>query len=68
MAGISQFVDKNYEYKDFKELADSPLDTLQGLSEGGAKVSKEALGIDTVRELAEHKFVRAAQATTILTR
>lgn len=68
MADISQFVDKDYEYKDFKELADGPLDALQGLSEGGAKALKKALGIGTVLELAEHKFVRTAQTTTTLTR
>jgi hypothetical protein len=34
-----------------------------GASKGG-KALNEALGIDTVRELAEHKFVRIAQAVT----
>jgi len=44
------------------------VDAIQGLSENDAKALKDALGIDTVRELAEHKFVRIAQAVTGLSR
>jgi hypothetical protein len=68
MADINQFVDKNYEGMDFKELADCPVAALQGLSENDAQALKEAFGIDTVRELADNKFVRIAQAITALSR
>ncbi len=67
MADISQFIDKDYEeidFKelDFKELADSPVEALQGLSADDANVLRKNFGINTIRELAENKFVRIAQA------
>jgi hypothetical protein len=66
MADISQFFDKDYEQQEFNELAEAPVDTIQGLSQNDADALKQALGIDTVRELAEHKFVRIAQAVVSL--
>jgi hypothetical protein len=66
MADISKFFDKGYEQVPFDELADAPLEAIQGLSENDAKALKDALGIETVRELAEHKFVRIAQAVMAL--
>ena len=62
MADISQFFDKSYEQQEFKELANAPVEAIQGLSESDADALKKALGIETVRDLAEHKFVRIAQA------
>jgi hypothetical protein len=35
--------------KEFAEVADAPVDNIQGLSENYAKALKDALGIDTVR-------------------
>jgi hypothetical protein len=66
MADISQFVDKNYEQKEFNELADAPVDALQGVSEGDAEKLQQAFNIKTVRDLAENKFVRVAQAIVAL--
>lgn len=66
MADIRQFFDKAYEQQEFNELADAPVDAIQGLSENDARALKDALGVDTVRELAEHKFIRIAQAVTAL--
>ena len=66
MADISKFFDKGYEQVPFDELADAPVEAIQGLSENDAKALKDALGIETVRELAEHKFVRIAQAVMAL--
>ena len=62
MADVSQFFDKDYEQKEFSELADAPVEAMQGLSEGDAEKLKEAFNIKTVRDLAENKFVRVAQA------
>lgn len=53
---------------DFKELAACPVVALQRLSENDAQALKEAFGIDTIRELADNKFVRIAQAITSLSR
>ena len=66
MADVSQFLDKAYEGKDFAELADAPVDALQGLSKGDAEALQKAFNIKTIRQLAESKFVRAAQAITML--
>lgn len=52
----------------FQELANCPVAALQGLSEGDADAPKQAFGIDTLRELADNKFIRIAQAITALSR
>ena len=66
MADISKFLDKQYESTEFADLAGAPVDALQGLSKGDAEALQKALGIRTIRQLAENKFVRAAQAITLL--
>jgi hypothetical protein len=45
----------------FAELADAPVTAL-GLSSSDADVLEQALGVKTVRDLAENKYVRRAQA------
>lgn len=66
MADITKFVDKAHEEKDFAEIAELPIDALQGVSKGDAEKIQQAFNVRTVRQLAEHKFVRAAQAITML--
>ncbi len=66
MADITKFVDKAHEQKEFAELAELPIDALQGVSKGDAEALQKALGIKTIRQFAENKFVRAAQAITLL--
>ena len=66
MADVSQFFDKDYEQKEFSELADAPVEAIQGLSEGDAQKLKEAFNVKTVRDLTENKFVRVAQAVVAL--
>ena len=62
MADLSRHLDKAYESKDFDELADSPIDALEGLSKGDAEALQKAFNIKTIRQLAESKFVLRAQA------
>jgi hypothetical protein len=45
----------------FAELVDAPIVAL-GLSSSDADALEQALGVRTVRELADNKFVRRAQA------
>ncbi|MFN0071798.1 MAG: hypothetical protein ACKVVP_09960 [Chloroflexota bacterium] len=66
MAEITNIVDKAYEGKEFAELADAPVDALQGVSAGDAEALAKAFGIKTVRQLATNKFVLWAQAITNL--
>ena len=68
MADISQHVDKAYEKKEFDELAESPVDALEGLSKADAEALHKALNIRTIRDLAENKFVLRAQAIVNLAR
>jgi hypothetical protein len=66
MADISKFLDKAHEQKDFAEIAELPIDALQGVSAGDAEAIQKAFGVKTIRQLAEHKFIKAAQAITLL--
>ena len=66
MADISKYLDKSHEQKEFSELAELPIDALQGVSKADAEALQKAFGVKTIRQLAEHKFVRAAQAITLL--
>jgi hypothetical protein len=66
MADISQFVDKDYEQKEFSELVEAPVDAIQGVSKGDAEKLQQAFNVKTVRDLAENKFVRIAQAIVTL--
>jgi hypothetical protein len=66
MASIATAVDKAYEQMEFSALADAPVDALQGISAADAQALKQAFGITTVRQLAENKYVKIAQAITLL--
>ncbi len=59
MADIAKYVNKSHEQKDFAELAELPTDALQGVSKGDAEAIQKAFGVKPIRQLAEHKFVRA---------
>jgi len=62
MADMGRHLDRAYESKEFNELADSPVNALEGLSAGDAAALKQAFNISTIRQLAESKFVLRAQA------
>jgi hypothetical protein len=68
MANIAKFLDKAFETKEFAELADAPVDALQGVSAADAVALKATLNIKTIRDLAENKFVRWAQAIVALSK
>ncbi|MEL6345060.1 MAG: hypothetical protein AAFV53_18240 [Myxococcota bacterium] len=59
---INNAVDKAYEEKSLREIADSPIAALQGVSERQAKLLEDAFKIHTIRDLANLKYVRWAQA------
>lgn len=62
MAGIDDKVDKAYEGKSLSEIADAPVEALQGVSEGDAKHLKDAFNIKTVRDLGTNKYFLWAQS------
>ncbi len=66
MADITHLVDKAFESKDFSELADAPVDALEGVSKGDAELLAKAFGIKTVRDLGTNKFFLRAQGIVAL--
>jgi hypothetical protein len=66
MGDMGTKLDKAYESRSMAELADAPVSALQGVSDGDAKALKDALGIDTIRELGTNKFFLWAQAISKL--
>ncbi|MDR0464956.1 MAG: hypothetical protein LBG94_07580 [Treponema sp.] len=63
---INKFVDKKYESMSLKELVSAPVDAIQGISEGDAKLLKEAFKVKTIADLAKLKYVKWAQAICVL--
>ena len=59
-------LDKEFESKEFEDLADKPVHAIAGISESDGALLKKSLGIDTIRELADNKYVLVAQATVTL--
>jgi hypothetical protein len=59
--GAKRSSDEESEGTDFEELADAPVAAL-GLSSNDAEALRQALGVKTVRDLAENKYIRRAQA------
>ena len=63
---IDKCVVKKYEKMKLKEIAAAPVDALQGVSEGDAKLLKEAFNVKTVSDFANLKYVKWAQAICTL--
>lgn len=61
-----EILDKEFESEEYEKLAEKPVHAISGVSEGDAALLKKAFGIDTIRELAENKYVLIAQATVSL--
>ena len=48
---INKAIDKAYEGKTFKQLADAPVDALQGVSAADAQALAKAFNVKTIRDL-----------------
>jgi hypothetical protein len=59
---INKAVDKAYETMSLKDIANSPVSALQGVSDGDAQKLAEAFNIKTVRDLGTNKYFLWAQA------
>jgi len=66
MADIGCFLDKAWEGKEFSDLAETPIDSIQGRSKGDAEALQKAFNIKTIRDLATNKYVLIAQAIVAL--
>ncbi len=62
----TKVLDKKFESKEFKKLRKQPVNSISGISEKGGTLLKKALGIDTVEELAENKYVKIAQIVSTM--
>jgi predicted RecB family nuclease len=58
---VNKAVDKAFETKSLKEIAEAPVSALEGLSEEQGKLLNK-LGITTIRDLGEWKFAAWARA------
>ena len=63
---INKIVDKAYEKKSLKEIANAPVAALQGVSDNDSKLLQEAFNVKTVSDLAKLKYVKWAQAICTL--
>jgi hypothetical protein len=63
---INKIVDKAYEKKSLKEIANAPVAALQGVSDNDSKLLQEAFNVKTVSDLANLKYVKWAQAICTL--
>lgn len=63
---INKALDKEYEDEPLNEIADLPVEALQGISPTMAGHLASGLNVKTVRDLAESKYVRWAQAICAL--
>ncbi|HEY8101599.1 MAG TPA: hypothetical protein VIF82_12665 [Burkholderiaceae bacterium] len=63
---LNRCVDKAYEGKSLHELANAPIDALEGIGHKDAEMLKKAFKVSTIRDLANLKFVKWATAITTL--
>ena len=61
-----EILDKEFESKEFVELAEKPVSAISGISESDATLLKKAFNIKTIRDFAENKYVSVAQTTVAL--
>ena len=61
-----QILDKEFQSKEFIELAEKPVNAIKGISEGDAEFLKQAFNIKTIKDLARNKYVNIAQTTISL--
>ena len=61
-----EILDKEFESKEYEKLAEKPVSAVSGISKKDAILLKKAFGIETIRDLAENKYVSIAQATISL--
>ncbi len=66
-ADLTKLVDKAYQDKTLTEVVDAPVSALAGVSDGDAKLLKDAFNITTVGDLGRNPYFRTANALVALT-
>jgi len=62
---IHKALDKAWEGKPFKGVAEAPVSALAGVSEKDAELLAQAFGIRTIRDMANSKSFKWARAVVI---
>lgn len=65
MSFIEKYFDKEFEHLSYRELINAPVYAISGITKEDAGMLDKALGIKTVHDLANNKYVNIAQAITI---
>jgi hypothetical protein len=55
------YLDRRHENAQIAELPDAPIDALKGLGRAGSEALRKGIGVKTIRDLADNRFVVAAQ-------
>jgi hypothetical protein len=63
---IDKALIKSHEKMKLSELVNAPVSALQGVSEGDAELLAKAFNVKTIKDLANLKYVRWAQAIVTL--
>ena len=63
---IQAIVDQSFHTKTFRELAESPISALRGVSQSDARALSQAFGVNSIAELANLNFVKWASAIKVL--
>ena len=63
---INKAVDKAYETKTLKEIANAPVAALEGVTEADGEALLKAFGVKTIRDLGTCKYFLWAQAIAAL--
>ncbi|MER5605447.1 hypothetical protein AB0F93_01960 [Micromonospora tulbaghiae] len=66
-ADLTKLVDKAYQDKTLTEIVNAPVSALAGVSDGDAKLLKDAFNITTVGDLGRNPYFRTANALVALT-
>jgi predicted RecB family nuclease len=61
-----QVLDKAFESQEFQNLTTKPVSAISGISETDAALLKKAFGIESIKDLAENKYVSIAQTTVAM--
>ena len=59
---LDAILDEEYRSSNLVDLVDAPVSALSGISEAEAEGLRQAFGIETIGDLADNAFVRAAVA------
>jgi predicted RecB family nuclease len=61
-----EILDKKFMSEEYKKLSEKPISAISGISDSDAALLKKAFGINSIKDLAESKYVEIAEVTVKL--